>query len=111
MSNECPTTEELIKIVTDLNQAWYDAKGPMHEDLIPITMTSCGFMEYIKFMELVIWDGDNDDRDYDYTDDTEECVVLTDTGEEAKTDLKEHLIETIEKLMVETLGFIKFVKK
>ena len=63
MSNFEPTLEEVVRVVADINDN-------MPEDLFdlgitPLTVVCVSYYDvYVKAFGSVIWDNDNDDRDY-----------------------------------------------
>lgn len=54
--------KELIDIVRELNNELFD-KG---EEELSFTFLTDGFSEYIMFNDHMIWNSDDDDRNYDH---------------------------------------------
>jgi hypothetical protein len=65
------TIEKLIQMVERLNNAYYDQTED--DELIPFEFSSVGNHNHlIKFLDLVIWHSEDDDREYIDEQDTYE---------------------------------------
>jgi len=61
---QLPIEQEALKVVEDLNnESWIDDIAHYH--WIPFSFEADGTFSYIKFMGVIVWDSDNDGRDYD----------------------------------------------
>jgi len=58
--------DDIIKIVNRLNDELYDQNPILISNYgIYLEFSSVGYSSIIKFLDIVIWDEDNDERDFD----------------------------------------------
>ena len=55
--------DKIIEIITGLNNKFYEATG---EELPPFTFYTDGFSQVVLWYEEVLWNSEDDDREYDY---------------------------------------------
>lgn len=66
---QLPIEQEALKVVEDLNnESWIDIPASRYNDILCFNPFKCEFDGYyysINFMNICIWDSDNDGRNYD----------------------------------------------
>ncbi len=78
-------TEEILQIVLDINYNILDLDQDNKKEYYQLLLNyiSDGCIEYVKFLDVIIWDSDNDERPY--------------INDHEKEDLKTYLLKQIDK--------------
>jgi nucleoside-specific outer membrane channel protein Tsx len=95
-NNIDPTREDVIKVVEYINEQFSENEWKIHSGKVgyfsPCTYVEHDHVFYINLLGALVWNSDNDDRDY--------------IEEDTKVDLLPHILSELEKITV-VLSIIK----
>lgn len=108
MSNANPTMEEIVQVVDNVNGSFSDVLYHKCTHLEPPTLLTIERGDYVTLVKClgdIIWNTEDDYRDYLFDDETGE-EILDEEGDEIKEDLEEYFIKKF-KGIVEMVSFFK----